>query len=342
MLFDVFAIHYDNQNVLHRYKVYSWSYGIEFPISQKLLEGVDVITNKWKHTENPFEQLRQELMKLKRDLPHDNELLPVHDKLDHLKEKIKIDFETWFNNMISRQIATTGREIPTIEDVVNFCDLFSQIMKFNPNAHAFNYMLENDAERSKGKFYSRDGINRLIIASRDLPRQKWRDILYGYILNYYHSSIKMRDIMRIDRFGQYIPPLDEDDSIHYLIINTCDNQFITSTKFHSKLRREFIKLIYLLKKDRTISSTHDRFLQECFIFMETFVRAALYRKFLKYHTYVDKSVLLYPSVTKLDKFNNLEHKISKETTILSMNRLAYKQFILVGEVGSGLYYKSNN
>ena len=186
---------------------------------------------------------------------------------------------------------------------------------------------------------STNGITKLIIASRDKMRQKCKEILYIYIMNYYNSSIKMRDILRIEKFGQHLPPLDEDETIHYLIMNICDFQFITCTRFHATLRREFLKLIFALRKVRTMKPSDLAFRAEIYMFMETFVRASLYRNFHHYHEYVDWCMLLYPKVCNLKKFIDLETKISEETSVKHEKRLAYKQFLLVGEIGRGLYHK---
>ena len=336
---NVFAEYVNEASKVIKKKVYDFNYPVEFPITDDTLGKLDLTEAGVKESNDPLQTLRKYLYDAKHNLPQAEENLPVYTRLDVLTSHVKKQIDNWFNKMISRQIATTGREIATLDDVLNFCDCHSQMLKFNPNIDACYYMLGDIIQKPIIKSYSSIGITKLIIAARDKMRQKWKEILYIYIMNYFQSSIKMRDILRIEKFGQHLPPLDEDETIHYLIMNICDLQYITWTRFHATLRREFLNLIFTLRKTRTMKPSDLAFRAEIYMFMETFVRAALYRKFHHYHQYVDWCMLLYPKVCTLKKFIAREKKISKETIVKHEKRLAYKQFLLVWEIGRGLYHK---
>ena len=320
-------------------KVYKFSYPVEFPITDDILGRLDLSKAWLDKPDEVVKSLKKYLSEVKEDQSQEDDSLPVYKKLDDLALHVQKETDKWFNTMIHRQIATIGRETATLDDVYNFWDLHCKMLKFDPNNEVCYYLLGDKIEKPTFTPFSTNGISKLIIAARDKMRQKWKEILYPYIMNYYRCSIKMRDLLRIEKFGQYLPPLDEDETIHYLIMNIWDFQFITLTRFHATLRREFLRLIYVLRKTTTMKESDISFKSEIFMFMETFVRASLYRSFHHDHKIVDWCMLIYPQVGNEKLFLELEDKISEETSIKKAKRLAYKQFLLVWEIGNSLYHK---
>ena len=163
----------------------------------------------------------------------------------------------------------------------------------------FNHLSGARFERSSILKLSINEIKRKIITTRDKLRQKCRDILYTYIMNYYVYKIDIDTLLRIEKFGQYLSQLDETEHLRYIIINIWNLQFIIADALHAKLRREFLKLITYLQ-NKTKGPSEQLFQQKWFMFMESFVRAALYVKIPGCEQLVDKQIKSYPSVDKID------------------------------------------